>query len=64
MSVNKVKAARIKKNLTQEELANLTNVTRKTIGLIETGKYNPTLNLCINIAKALNTTLNDLFWEE
>ena len=36
----------------------------KTIGLIEKGKYNPSLNLCINIAKALDRTLNDLFWYE
>ncbi|MCK4789129.1 MAG: helix-turn-helix transcriptional regulator, partial [Desulfobacteraceae bacterium] len=39
-------------------------VTRQTIGLIENGRYNPTLYLCIAIAKALDKTLNDLFWEE
>ncbi|MDU5263102.1 MAG: helix-turn-helix domain-containing protein, partial [Clostridium celatum] len=36
---------------------------RQTIGLIESGDYNPTLNLCIAICKTLNKTLNDLFWE-
>jgi putative transcriptional regulator len=61
---NKVKLARIEKSMTQEELANCINVTRQTIGLIEKGKYNPTLQLCIAIAKALEKTLNDLFWEE
>jgi putative transcriptional regulator len=59
----KLKLARIEKNLTQQELAELVEVTRQTIGLIEKGNYNPTLNLCIKIAKALDRTLDDLFWE-
>lgn len=46
------------------DLANTVGVTRLTIGLIEAGKYNPTLKLCIAICKALGKTLNDLFWEE
>ena len=50
--------------LSQEELANRVGVTRQTIGMIEAGKYNPTINLCIAICKELNKTLNDLFWEE
>lgn len=64
MSVNKIKLARIAMDLSQEELAKIVNVTRQTIGLIEAGNYNPTLKLCINISKALNKTLNDLFWED
>ena len=64
MAVSKIKIARVEKDLTQEELANLVGITRQTIGLIEAGKYNPTLKLCIDIAKALGKTLNDLFWEE
>ena len=60
----KLKIARIEKDLSQQELADLVEVTRQTIGLIEKGKYNPTLNLCIKISKALDKTLNDLFWEE
>lgn len=59
----KLKLARIEKNLTQQELAELVEVTRQTIGLIEKGNYNPTLNLCIKIAKALDRSLDDLFWE-
>ncbi|WP_373779829.1 helix-turn-helix transcriptional regulator, partial [Jeotgalibaca porci] len=35
----------------------------QTISAIERGDYNPTINLCINICKALGVTLNDLFWE-
>jgi putative transcriptional regulator len=60
----KLKIARVEHNLTQAELAEKVGVTRQTIGLIENGGYNPTLNLCVAIAKALNKTLNDLFWEE
>ena len=60
---NKLKLARVENNLTQAELAEKVGVTRQTIGLIENGKYNPSLNLCISIAKTLNKTLNDLFWE-
>jgi putative transcriptional regulator len=60
----KLKAARAKKDLTQAELADKVGVTRQTIGLIETGKYNPTISLCIDICKVLDQTLNDLFWED
>lgn len=59
---NKLKLARIEKNLTQEQLAELVGVTRQTIGLIEKGKYNPTLKLCLKIAKVLDKGLDDLFW--
>jgi putative transcriptional regulator len=58
----KLRLARIEKNLTQQELADKVDVTRQTIGLIEKGGYNPTLNLCIRIAKALDKTLDQLFW--
>lgn len=50
--------------MSQQELADLCEVTRQTIGLIEKGKYNPTLNLCIKLARVLDLTLNDLFWDE
>ena len=60
----KLKIARVQKGLSQQELADLCEVTRQTIGLIEKGKYNPTLNLCVKIATVLNLTLNDLFWDE
>ena len=60
----KLKLARVEHNLTQAELAEKVGVTRQTIGLIENARYNPSLNLCIAIAKALDKTLNDLFWKE
>ncbi|MDP3486606.1 MAG: helix-turn-helix transcriptional regulator [Bacillota bacterium] len=59
----RMKVARVDRDISQEELAVLVGVTRQTIGMIEAGNYNPSLNLCIAICKALNKTLNDLFWE-
>lgn len=65
MAKNKrMKIARVENDLSQEQLAEIVGVTRQTIGMIESGNYNPTLNLCIAICKALGKTLNDLFWEE
>ncbi len=60
----KMKIARIESEVSQEQLAEIVGVTRQTISLIESGKYNPSLKLCIEICRALNKTLNDLFWEE
>ena len=60
----KLKVARAAKDLSQEQLAQLVGVTLQTIGMIEAGNYNPTLNLCIAICKALDRTLDELFWEE
>ena len=60
----KMKAARVAKDMSQEKLASQIGVTRQTILMIEAGKYNPSLALCIEICKALDTTLNDLFWQE
>ena len=64
MKNKRMKIARIEQEMSQEELANLVGVTRQTIVLIEAGKYNPTLRLCVAICQALGKTLNDLFWEE
>ncbi|MFC4023955.1 helix-turn-helix transcriptional regulator [Oceanobacillus longus] len=61
---SKMKLARIEKELTQDQLAKQVKATRQTIGLIEKGRYNPSLQLCIAIARALDKTLDDLFWEE
>lgn len=60
----KMKAARAGMDLSQEELAGLVGVTRQTIGMIEAGKFNPSIQLCIAICKALHKTLDDIFWEE
>ena len=56
--------ARVEHDMTQGDLADAIGVTRQTIGLIEAGKYNPSLSLCIAICKRLDKTLDQLFWEE
>lgn len=60
----KLKMARTEHDLSQADLADKIGVSRQTIGLIELGKYNPTLNLCLAICHALGKTLDDLFWQE
>lgn len=47
--------------LTQQELAELVEVTRQTITLIEKETYNPTIKLCLKISSALKKDLNTLF---
>ena len=60
----KLKSARAAKDLSQQQLADICQVSRQTINAIEKGDYNPTIGLCISICKALDKTLNDLFWED
>jgi len=60
----KLKAARAEKDMTQAALAEVVGVSRQTINAIEKGEYNPTINLCRAICKALGKTLDELFWEE
>ena len=59
----KLKSARAALDLSQEQLAKKVGVSRQTINAIEKGDYNPTINLCIAICKALDRTLDELFWE-
>jgi putative transcriptional regulator len=59
-----LRLARIQKNLSQQELADRVGASRQTIGLIEKGGYNPTLDLCLRIAKELDKSLDHLFGEE
>ena len=59
----RMKSARAAKDLSQADLAELCNVSRQTINAIEKGDYNPTINLCIEICKALDKTLDELFWD-
>ena len=60
----KMKFRRIELDMSQTELAKKAGVTRQTIGLIESGEFNPSIKLCISICQALECTLNDIFWEE
>ena len=63
MKNKRMKIARIEKDLSQEQLADKIGVSRQTIGMIEAGKFNPSLQLCISICRALDKTLDELFWE-
>ena len=64
MKNKRIKIARLECDMSQEDLAKAVGATRQNIGLIEAGNYNPSLKLCLAICKALNKTLDDLFWEE
>lgn len=64
MKIKRMKIARIECDLTQEQLAEKVGVARQTIGLIEAGNYNPGISLCIDICKALNKSLDELFWPQ
>ena len=58
----KLKAARAGADMSQDDLAKAVGVSRQTISAVEKGNYNPTINLCISICKALGKTLDELFW--
>jgi len=60
----KFKVARVEKDLTQKALADAVGVSRQTINAIESGEYNPTVNLCIALCKYLGKTLDELFWNQ
>jgi len=57
----RMKELRARYDLTQEDLAKKIGVRRETILFIEKGKYNPSLKLAHDIAKALQTTIDELF---
>lgn len=62
--MNNIKKYRTLVKISQLELSKKVGVARQTINLIENQKYNPSLELCIKIAKALGTDLNSLFWSD
>ncbi len=57
----RIKEYRAKHNLTQEKLAGMVGVRRETIIFLEQGKYNPSLRLAYGVARALQTTIEELF---
>ena len=58
----RIKELRARHNLTQEDLAKKVGVRRETILYMEKGKYNPSLKLAHDVAKALKTTIDNLFF--
>jgi putative transcriptional regulator len=59
---NRLKEIRLQKELTQESLANAVGVTRQTIIAVEKEKFVPSVKLALELALALDTPLQDLFW--
>jgi putative transcriptional regulator len=57
----RIREYRTRYNLTQEKLAEMVGVRRETIIFLEQGKYNPSLRLAYNVARALKTTVEELF---
>ena len=64
MITNKIKEYRKIKNMTQENLANESGVTRKTINLIENGKVLPKIDVAYKISLILDVTIENLFYNE
>ena len=58
---NRIKEFRAKHNITQEKLAQIVGVRRETVIFLEQGKYKPSLRLAHNVAKALETSIDELF---
>ncbi|MEK4848315.1 helix-turn-helix transcriptional regulator [Paenibacillus sp. FSL H7-0756] len=61
--MNRVAEYRKRSGMSQLALSKEVGVARQTVNLIENDKYNPSLDLCVKLAKALNSDLNTLFWE-
>ena len=57
----RIKEFRARYDMTQEDLARKVGVRRETIVFLEKGKYNPSLQLAHDVAKALKTTIDELF---
>ena len=58
---NRVKLARVEKDFTQQQLADLVGVTRQTVNAIEANKYSPSLEVAFLIARALNVQIGEIF---
>lgn len=58
---NNIEKLRKEKNITQEELANILEVSRQTINAIENEKYSPSLELAFKISKFFNKKIENIF---
>ena len=59
-----LKIARLKKNLTHDELCKLANIGRTTLSKLENGEGNPSRNLMLKLSEILNTTPEYLFFSD
>ncbi|NLO09477.1 MAG: helix-turn-helix transcriptional regulator [Clostridiales bacterium] len=58
---NKLEEIRKEKGLKQEELADILEVSRQTIGSLENGRYNPSITLAFKIARFFGMTIEEIF---
>jgi putative transcriptional regulator len=58
---NKLREERARRNLTQADLAEMVGVSRKTINTVENGVFIPSTVLALQLARALETTVEELF---
>ena len=59
---NHIKEIRSNLGMTQAQLADLVGVARVSIVSIETGRFIPTIETALRISKALNVSIDQLFW--
>ena len=59
---NNLKAIRLEKNISQQQLADMVGVSRNTISSIETGQFNPTAKLALILCIALDKKFEELFY--
>lgn len=61
---NRIEHARLALGLSRGELADLVGVHYQTMGYLERGEYNPSLELALKISRALKVPVEDIFWLE
>ncbi len=58
---NRIEEIRKQKGIRQEDFAKMLGVSRQTISSLETGRYNPSIQLAYKIARAFDLTIEDVF---
>ncbi|HET55580.1 MAG TPA: transcriptional regulator [Ignavibacteria bacterium] len=58
---NRIKILRAEKNISQDDLAKLVDVSRQTINAIENGKFNPSVRLALKMSKVFGCSIEDIF---
>ena len=61
---NSIEMIRKQQGVTQEELAAALGVSRQTVGSLEKGRYNPSLQLAFRIARYFGRTVEELFFDQ
>ena len=58
---NRLEELRKAHGMTQEDLADVLEVSRQTVGSLENGRYNPSILLAFKLARYFGTTIEDIF---